>query len=44
MRKGQGVGGCWKERGGMGRGVGDSWKVKGLGTFTVGKLREDVSK
>lgn len=31
----------------MGRGVGDSWKDKGLGTFTVGKLREkmeDVSK
>lgn len=25
----------------MGRGVGDSWKDKGLGTFTVGKLREN---
>lgn len=25
----------------MGQGVGDSWKDKGLGTFTVGKLREN---
>lgn len=25
----------------MGRGVGDSWKDKGLGIFTVGKLREN---
>lgn len=25
----------------MGRGVGDRWKDKGLGTFTVGKLREN---
>lgn len=25
----------------MGRGVGDSWKDKGLGAFTVGKLREN---